>query len=305
MRTENILTMLMILDYFLKIMLYTKRNKLNHLIRSLIKLYIELVSQNSLKYLIKLIFLLALNDIFTISQIMILFLTTKPSDARSYHYKNFTYGYFCEQTSIILFFSSSTMDLWTISTPAVTMYFCCSCFILKVLVKDIQKNIRKDIRKYSDGKFEIFEDICIKILDLKYEINESFHDFLLAIIVILVGVAFYHLYSILTTNVLNKLITTYHALIVIAVFSRFLIICVLASSTSKALAELKKYIHSLSVHDNNKWEFVRLVLKIDAYSVEFKILDGLVVDKNLILTTVGGIVTYGIIIATFNISGNI
>lgn len=85
-------------------------------------------------------------------------------------------------------------------------------------------------------------------------------------------------------------------------FIRFAIICLFASSTSKAGLEFKRSVYTHLVQAHERWKSFLLVVKMNESFVEFKLLDSLVIDKNLILAAVGSIVTYGIIITTFNMN---
>lgn len=100
----------------------------------------------------------------------------------------------------------------------------------------------------------------------------------------------------------SEYLLLYRILNIIVCFIRFLVICIFASCTSKAGSELKRSIYDVEVQNNDRWKYFRLINKINDKFVEFKLLDSLVLDKNLILAAVRSLVTYGIIIATFNIN---
>lgn len=299
-RSRNVLIILLILDYLIRILFFIKRNKLNHIIHRMLKLYSAIVTQMDFKYAVNLTLMLVINDICTISTFYFHFLMPNTSFSFRKQVDNFTFGYLSVPISTTLYYFCIFMEMWGILTPLIPVYFCCFCFALKTIINEFNKRLRKA----SHIDFNFCEEICTKLLNLTSDINAAFHSMLLVAIIFHIGHVFYHSYNWLTSKTSTWFILAYRIPSISIAFIRFLIICIFASSASKAGSELKRTICNVAFRKEDRWKYLRLVIKTNDSFVEFKLLDSLVIDRNLILSSIGGIVTYGIIIATFNVNSN-
>lgn len=190
------------------------------------------------------------------------------------------------------------MEKWGSLTLFIPIYFYCFCFVLKQRINGFKKKVEKE----RNVDLNSLREICTEISNLTSDINKALHDILLTAFVILLGSVFYHTYSILIEKSMTEYMLLYRISNLVIYFVRFAAICSFASSTSEAGSELKKSIYDFDVKNGDRWKFFRLFIRINEKFVEFKLLDSLVIDKNLILAAMGSLVTYGIIIATFNIN---
>lgn len=298
-RNNNVLTLIMILECLLRIQFFLKRKHLKYLNHHMAKIYSTIIPYTIQKYRNVLIIVLIINDICTLAKIFSWYLTLEPFTVFSYPGDTFSYGYVNGPASRPLYFFSVFLESWCFVTPYIPVYFCCFCLALKQMINGLKKRLEKR----PTLNFKSVDQICIEISNLTSDFNEALHYILLLAFVILLGRVFYHTYTMLVDKQASEYLLLYRILNIIICFIRFLVICIFASSTSKAGSELKRSIYDVEVQNSSdRWKYCRLINKINDKFVEFKLLDSLVLDKNLILAAVGSLVTYGIIIATFNIN---
>lgn len=296
-RSESVLTVLVILDYLLRILFFTKRNKLADVTRRMKKLYSAIIPQINSRCAINLTLMLIINDICSLFAISYIFIQPNSSFIIE-HANNFVFRYLSASISKVLIYFSIFMDLWGSVIPFIPVYFCCFCFALEQIINKFKKLLQKN------SNFYYLNEVYAELLNLTPDINEVFHDMLLLVIIIQLGFVFFHSYNMLTGKTSVEFLLTYRIPMIVITFIRFVIICMFASSVSKAGSELRRNITNVHVKDDDRWEYLRLAIKTNENFVEFKLLDSLVIDRNLILSSVGSIVSYGIIIATFNVNSN-
>lgn len=73
--------------------------------------------------------------------------------------------------------------------------------------------------------------------------------------------------------------------------------CLFSSSVTNAAVGLEDMMLSQSIGQNRELQFL---LKVKGRFVGFTLLDSLVINKNLILSATGSLLTYGLMVATFN-----
>lgn len=291
-RNNIVFTIITILEFLLQIVFFLKRKKLTYLNYRMAKNYSTTLCPSKLKFRNYLVIIFCINDIYIISTVLVLYLTL----TNSYFDGNYIYGYVKAPASTKLFIFSVFFRMWGFVSSFISIYFCCFCIALKVMVNSLKKRLQKG---QSIG-LNSLNDICTEISNLTNDINESLHDILLLVIVINLGRVFYHLHAILVLKSSVRHVLIFRILNVILNFIRFVVICKSASSVSKAGLELRRSIYNLKIKNDDKWEFFCLVTKVNEHFVEFKLLDSLILDQNLILAAIGSLVTYGIIIATFD-----
>lgn len=300
-RSRYVKILILILEYLLRILFLLKRKNLKYLNSQMEKIYSSIVPKTKIKYRNALILALVINDIFIFVKMFLWFFSTDYFHMIRYHGNDFAYRYIGELSSNSPFYIFCTfLEVWGFITPFVPIYFCCLCLALKHIIKRLNKRLEKQ----KDVDIVYVDQICTEISNLTCNINESLHDiFLLAIVILLVRV-FYHIYYIMIDKSLIEFLVLSRILNIIIYFIRFVAICKFASSTSRAGSALKRSIYNLNIKKEDKWEYFQLLFKLSDQFVEFKLLDSLILDKNLILAAMGSLVTYGIIIATFNRNSN-
>lgn len=296
-RNENLLTIIMILECLLRILFFLKRDKLNLILHRMVKIFYAVAPHKISKYRYILILMLIINDIYIIATALSFYLSMDPPHIFPYLGNNFTYGYISAPTSTPLFYLSVFLQIWGFANPFIPIYF---CFICSVFMQIIH-GFKNKLQKVKDTDYNSLDQICTKVLKLTSDINAVFHDILLVEFIILLGSVLKNTYSILLEESLMEFVLVERISNTVVYFIRFVMICVFASTASKAGLELKNSILSYVAKSHERWKSLLLVIKINESFVEFKLLDSLVLDKNLVLAAVGSIVTYGIIIATFNV----
>lgn len=292
------LTVLLILELMLIILFFLKRKKLNCLYHHVEKIYSSYLPQTVLKHRNSLIIILLINDIYTISAFFLYYLMLEPDRQFRYLGDNYTFGFASQKSSLPLYIFCVFMEKWGSLALFIPVYFYCFCFALKQRINAFKKKIEKE----HNVDLKTLCELCTEISNLTSEINKALHDISLLVFVILLGYVFYHTYSILVAKSMTEYMLLYRISNTLIYFVRFVAICSFASSTSEAGSELKKTIYDLNVKHGDRWNFFHLFIRINEKFVEFKLLDSLVINKNLILAAMGSLVTYGIIIATFNIN---
>lgn len=295
-RKDVVFTALLSLEFFLRILFFLTRKKLSYLNHRIRKAYSNVNSQTILKHRTILIFVLLINDIYILFIILAWFSTLKPPQIFCYLGDNYTYGYIKAPESTLLYYVSVSLRMWSYVSPFIVIYFCCFCSALKQTINGLIQKFQKG--EYMDITY--LDRICTEISNLISDISEGLHDILLLVFIILLGNVFYHTYSIFVEKSMTEFMLFYRILNIIICFFRFVAICTFSSSVSKAGSELKRIIYNLKFKINDRWMYFRLIAKINDKFVEFKLLDNIKLDKSLILASVGTMVTYGIIIATFN-----
>ena len=144
--------------------------------------------------------------------------------------------------------------------------------------------------------------ICAEITNVTTGINEAFHDVTVLAFLIFLARVFYNTYNIFVDKSMTGMEILYRILKIILCLVRFAAVCIFASSASKAGSEFKRIMYDLDVKTDERGKLLTLLMKINDQFVEFKLLDSLKLDKNLIFAAFGSLVTYGIIIATFNVN---
>lgn len=267
----------------------------------MVKLYSVICPPKTSKYIITLIIVFIMNDIYTVCTFYTFYISLNSDEFPTYLANQTINKY----TETIKFEPINTcsffMDFWGVIAPFIPIYYCCFCLILKITLH----GFKYKLQKVSNIDFDTLDQTCVEIINLTSDINESFHDILLLVFIMLFLNIFNNVYTILIQSSSTGIALVYRIWNTLIHFTRFVIICLFASSTSKAGFELKRSIYNHVSETSERWKCFLLVKKISESFVEFKFLDSLVLDKNFILASIGSIVTYGIIIATFNINSKI
>lgn len=295
-------TLLLILEYLLRILYFLKRKKFKYLNWHIDKICSMLIPHNTLQYKNKLILVLLINDIYIIVKTFLWLVANDYIPIMNGHDNNITSEYKSSLSSLNnVYIFSIFLEKWGTLTPFISVYFCCFCFTLKHTINGYKKKLEKQQKVGVNS----LDKICTEISNLTYYIYEVFHDFLILVFIILLVNVFYHTYIILVNYSMTEILLYYRIFNIVFYFIQFVAICMCSSSASKAGFEFKRMIYNHKFKTHERWTYFQLVTKINDNFVEFKLLDSLAIDKNLILATVGSLITYGIIIATFNINSTI
>lgn len=302
-RNYYMLLLIMILHYMLRIQFFLKRKNLRYLNWRMAKIFSTIVPHTVLRYRNALILVFIINDIYITSATILFLLAVKDSShINSYHGQNCAYEFVKNKTSTTTLYSLSIfLETWGLIAPFFTVYFCCFCLALKHTINEYKEIFERQ----KNITFNSLNKICKEISNVTNSCNEALHNILVLLFTIQLVNVFYHTYSILVDKYMTEFMLLFRILYIIFYFIQFVAICLFASSTSTAGCELKRCIYKIEVETNERWKHLHLIFEINDRFVEFKLLDSLVLDKNLILAAFGSLVTYGIIIATFNLNSKI
>lgn len=214
----------------------------------------------------------------------------------TYFGDNFVYGVIPAPHSTPIVYLSLFMESWGYISPSITAVFICFCYVFQKIILGYQKKIISVKNVEVEFINQAYNDILILNANLSMALNKI----LLITFIILAGIVFCNAYDVM----FNKSLTTYTKLygILCAVFAlaRFLIICTFASSVSTAAFEFKNSVHNIPIQISDKYKYYSLTIKMNENFVGLKILDSIILDKSLILVFLGSLMSYGIIIATFD-----
>lgn len=292
-RDAIVITIIMVLEYLLQAIFFFKRKELKQLTQCMANVYPAVASNRIFRFKRNVILALLANDIYTILMVFV-FISAFSFPQNN----NEVYGFLQPPLSRPVFYISLVMDVWAKPTPFIIIYFCCFCFAFKKIILGLKEKFSKmDFMKF-DNMDQAYNDI----LTLNSKFNKIFHNMLLVVFVILSGRLFCSTYYLVFIKPFMTSHIIYALLNIFNYFSRLILICTFASSVSKAASEFRNFMHDIPVKERESWKYLRLIIKMNENFVGFKLLDSVILDKSLIVVTTGSLITYGIMIATFNVS---
>lgn len=177
---------------------------------------------------------------------------------------------------------------WSDIGMLIAIYFIAICHILKVIFTKLEKEANKNNMKRDRLVFVYNESV-----DACKEANDIFSAIVLLVFVNFLSSVFYHSFNIFFNDAdISRYLTMIFGYLV------FAIMCYVASTVS-ASAFNAKYAIEKSEMFNGKKSFTEA---INTSFVGLKILDSVIIDKSFILSATGVLVTYGVMIATFNVT---
>lgn len=185
---------------------------------------------------------------------------------------------------------------WKKMNMCVAIYFCAICFMLKETLSVLRK-----CAKNVSFKHYYLISAYNELLDITEETNKNFSLMLLLSIVMSVFSVFYHAYNYVFKETDPDHIKIFRILVLIYRSFCFLIICFSASSVSNHALEAKYEIEKAENEFSSEKECYHQP-KFNSHNFEFTILDSIVIDRSLIFTVTGVLLTYGVMIATFSMS---
>lgn len=292
-KKELFLFLLTSLESVQRFMLYFKRQRLNTLLKETAKIYLTLTRKSKLNLSKKVMVILIVNEVISAMVILIISLAsgffTDTQDA-------FYYGFIPPPHAETCYLISVTLVNWNLLTPAIAICFCFKCYMIKHIFIEYKKRML-----YENMNVNVLFQLYTRITKLISSINDLYQMLLVNTFVILLGWVFYESYLLLFTKTDSNYVKVYRIIDVVTYFLRFVLICVCASSVTNIASSVKEMVYQLSV-DVTDWKILRFVLKANDTFVGFKILDSVIINKQLIVFAVGSLFTYGIMIASFSLN---
>lgn len=264
-----------ILELMLRILMYMNRKKLNPINRKLIMIYDKATAGQTINLKFKLISVLIANDIIKISLILI--------------YCNFKCFFSSRALQAIIMF----LSIWTLLSDVMPIIFCYYCQITLNILREIKKKLFIK-KKVCVQKFYFMYD---EFTETVAELNDLFQPVIFITFSSLLTWIFYDSYTLIFQNPSidrNNLLHLVPIITIIIHFVRFVVICYYSSLVTKNACEVRDKIFSFSCYATS------VMLKNHNKFVGFTVLDSIVINKSLILASVGTLVTYGMLIATFS-----
>lgn len=292
---ENcVLGFILVFEEMLRISLYMTGRKHTFLTNRLLKLYSRVTSKKLTKFKYASFFILLFNDILNVNVMVTIFSEHGFSDMFTYLGNNHKYGYIPAPYSTAVFYASVFIGDWCAMTYFIPIYFCSICFILKKILHELtNKVLRRNISCLAT-----VQHVYYKVGELISAVNQTLHISLLITFVVLLGKVFFACYKVIFKNE-NRIM---YRITPILSFARFVFMCLFASSVSNAASNFKDALYNVSFRKNVKWNNMEFFNKVNTDFIGFKLLDSLIIDKNLIMSSLGSLLTYGILIATFDIN---
>lgn len=183
--------------------------------------------------------------------------------------------------------------IWKNIGICIAFYFGIICYILKEALLRIGTMV-----KHPDVKTDCLIGLLNEVQDIVKEVNDIFCNMIVITFIISIGGVFFHLYNIFFNSILCFHMYRYNS--VIRYSMPFLLICFMASSVSNAASNVKYSIEKLRLEDFQNKPFLNVAMNKCLF--RFTILDSVVIDKSLIFSAGGILLSYGTLIATFTIS---
>lgn len=285
----------LVLELWLRILLYVKVAKIHIINQRLVKVYESTVRGRPLgiKYRISMILL----TVDTCSTLMCVFYSVKliPADSIE-EFVNTTYLKFIfPDEPVVYYFTYMTFRNYCIVSPVTVIYFCTYAFILKRILFEIKKKIYSQHREFTQQLYKTYDEIS----DIIANINQVFGSLLLISFTVFILWVFVEGYPLLFKEIILDEASYFRLYNITFSFTLFLTPCLFSASVAKIALKVKQDLCYLpfDVSSSNRIPFV---LKLQKNVVRFTLLGNVAIGKTLILELVGALLTYGIMLATFS-----
>lgn len=282
-------------ELFMRLSLYFNRSKLNDAVVETAALYATQARNSNIRnFEKKVVLVLMIKDLYFISQIWLVHFSNKNTENLQLFFVDIN----------VLF---SIPPLWTKSflnfmlnlqylnkmSNFFGFYFCSICYGLKHTLLELKENIlRRSCSMDMTVKFHEYDEIA-KFISW---INDTFHNMLFVTLSILLTWVFWNSYIIIAVDQ-RRVERSSRVMLLLYSFLEFCAICFFASSVTKAASDIGETICSLPlgvVHAENLPFLFKTVRKFSG----FTLFDSIVIDKSMIISAVGLLLTYGVLIFT-------
>lgn len=271
--------------------LYSSSRKLFEIFVRSVKLSSIIQGKLTKRLIVKLLIVLIITDIFIVLGLIPLFYVFQLPPVLINNNEVVNRIFLDSNWPIVTFF----FIFWKNTSMCITFYFGIICYILKQVLVRLATIVKRPVIK-TEYLIKIFNEI----LDIAKETNEVFCSMILTSFAITLGGIFFQLYNILFNPVGLLSIYLFRISCIIWYFLPFLLACFLASSVSNSTLNVKYLIKKIRIGDFKSNPFLNIVMNKDP--LQFTILDSIVIDKSLIFSAGGVLLSYGTLIATFQIS---
>lgn len=174
----------------------------------------------------------------------------------------------------------------------IALYFAVIC----TMVKEILLCLKKKIHRFH-FKTESLVELFNETLDITKKTNSVFSNVIFIVFLFSLGAVFYQMLDILFNRHGVIYIYAYRFVVTIWYFLPFLMVCLASSSVTEAAANFK---YAIEKERKAELKELRTSSPINQHFFGFTVLDSIIIDKSLILSAGGILLSYGILIATFS-----
>lgn len=273
-----------------RVILYTRRRKLNWLIRRISVLYVTQAECNQTCWKMRLSVILLMFD----SLYLVSFLTINYILRLDYFYRKFPYGIIPPPHGWRVYKLFNFLIYWTNTNPSITFYFCYVCVVLKQTFDTLKQKLKRDMNVNDHHMVQIISNV----INLSSQINNVFHQLLttsfLSIFLLLLLTFHYILYNGInvTIGIFLFLPSFCYAL---CLFS----ICIISSTITKEIIEIKEHLQTRNIETT---EHIRFLIDETAKFKGFTLCDSTPIDNKLLLSGVQAFFTYSVFLAILNIA---
>ena len=181
---------------------------------------------------------------------------------------------------------------WKNTGICTAAYFAFIWDVLKQILLQLEKEINS-----ADSKTETLIEMFNEVLDVKKEVNEVFNNMILVTFINSFVAVFHHLLHFIFNTNATIWIHMYRLIAVIWYSLPFLTICLCSSCVIRSGNNFK---YSLEKCRKEELMIIQSSAIFNQHSFTFTILDSIIIDKSLILSAGGALLSYGILMATFS-----
>lgn len=276
-----------------RIFFFTRRRKLESTFRRLAKIYSILSNEtkNLATFKKKLIFIMVFYHIFTAVQIA--FLGYIDGDTVG---TTPTFGAMPPPLAVPCHIMAFFSIIWVYLELAIPCYFCSMCFLLKETLLALKKELL-----HNNIKMDTFFEFYSEIIGLMSEIIDICQPILLTGLAVILIRVFSNTYT--GVFVGHGFYSMYYLLRGVFMFSNLIVVCIFGTSVINTGLAVKKAAQNKITNFAKPKTFYRF-LQMNETFVGFKLLNSIPIDLSFVLSSIGSLLSYGILIATFNISSS-
>lgn len=277
------------LDLMQRIWFFNTDRKLMNLVNKIIKIYSQMPNNDIKKLKIFLLVFIFISDALRFAAFICvsIFISNDPLFHKIKIFNtNITYPVICIQVTYFCV-------IWRKTAPCAAIYLYSLCYFLKSILNRIHQLGTHDYLRVN-----LLIMPYNKTVDVTKELNDTLQFMLFSTLAISLGSVFYEGFNLMTAENaflylfarIFRLLLSFFTFVGTCLSASFVII--VGKNTRRVLQKLKNV--------QIKTEKKQYDLYVDDDFLGFVIFDSIVIDKNFILSSFGVLLTYGVMIATFN-----
>lgn len=287
-RRNIIVAFIWFLNLTLRIFFFRQSKKLKETTKKLAVLYSKVSSEKNRLYAfkVKIIIVIIIYEIVRLYHVFEIYCVYE--DMVGY----FHFGVFSTMYSRPFYILSIFLLFWSYIELAVTCYFCSVCFLLKETLLEFNKKLHGGNIKVAKAA-----EIYSEIIDLTSDINNNAHSILLIGFGMILAKVFSSTYN--GAFIAKGFLSVFYLVRGVFMFCNIIFMATFGSLIINVYSQVQRSLEKLPVDLINP-KNIRYALQINKTFAGFKLLNSITIDSSFLLSSVGCLVTYGILIATFS-----